>query len=332
MKRLGLTSLLLAVLWLSDPVGSSTALARPSEAAQHEAKERYDRGVELFKEGDYRAALIEFERAHELSPHYRVLYNIGQVHYLLKDYASALTTLSAYLDQGGDRISAKRRRSVEQDLAKLRPRVALLEVDVDSPGAEVLVDDVSVGTSPLEGPLTVSAGRRKVTVIARGQEPISKFVDVAGSEDRRISFELGGASPRPTGTDGDEPGGSDDRETTTATSGGADYLWIGWAVTGALSVSSIVTGALALEASGDLDDARARQTSRDELDDLSSRTLTLSVATDVLAGGAIAAAAVTGIVLLTRDSTPADDEAAHSRTWRIEPASTPGGAGLRLLF
>ncbi|MBW2524072.1 MAG: tetratricopeptide repeat protein [Deltaproteobacteria bacterium] len=303
------------------------AWARPAPGVQSEAEERYDRGVELFKEGDYRAALIEFERAYDLAPNYRVLYNIGQVHYMLKDYAKALAVLSQYLEEGGDRLSSKRTKSVEADIAKLQPRVALLEIQVDAAGAEVLVDDVAVGITPLDAPLSVSAGRRKVTVIAPNQEPVTKFVDVAGSEDAAVSFELGSGGSDSTG--GEDLGESGDGSTDDADSGSTDYTWIGWAVTGALSVSSMITGGLALSAAGDLDEARQRQTTTEELDDLSSKTLSLSVATDVLAGGAVVAAVVTTIVLLVGDS---GDDAASDAAFRIEPAPAPGGAGLRLLF
>ena len=55
-----------------------------------EASKRFRRGVKLYNDGDFVAALIEFKRAYELEPNYRVLYNLGQTSRELKDYAAAL--------------------------------------------------------------------------------------------------------------------------------------------------------------------------------------------------------------------------------------------------
>src|SRR4051794_1962396 len=72
----------------------------PSKAAQTEAFSRFNKGKELFSEGDLQAALIEFRRAYELAPNYVVLYNIGNVYYQLQDYPNALTYLERYLQEG----------------------------------------------------------------------------------------------------------------------------------------------------------------------------------------------------------------------------------------
>src|SRR5688500_5007200 len=54
-----------------------------------EARQRYDRGIRLYAEGEFALAVIEFERAYTLVPDYRVLYNIGQVRIQLAQYARA---------------------------------------------------------------------------------------------------------------------------------------------------------------------------------------------------------------------------------------------------
>src|SRR5262245_61950348 len=61
------------------PAPSSAAPAQPTPEILAEAKQRFDRGYELYEEGEYPLALIEFNRAYELVPNYKVLYNIGQV-------------------------------------------------------------------------------------------------------------------------------------------------------------------------------------------------------------------------------------------------------------
>ena len=72
--------------------GSASAPAKPvSDEKKKEAGERFKRGVKLQEEGSLDAAVIEFERAYELSPStYQVLYNIAVVY---RDKASACGNL-----------------------------------------------------------------------------------------------------------------------------------------------------------------------------------------------------------------------------------------------
>src|SRR6185369_13528930 len=124
MGRTPRIALLAAALALGVPAISSTAEAAPTKEQQHEAATRFKKGIELFKEGDYQAALIEFRRANEIAPNYAVLYNIGQVYFQLQDYAGALTALERYLSEGGKNVPTARRTEVEKDIEKLKSRVA----------------------------------------------------------------------------------------------------------------------------------------------------------------------------------------------------------------
>src|ERR1700679_4128277 len=86
-------------------------LAAPSVHADgtEDARSHFTHGVELFKEADFRAALIEFQRAYDAAPNYKVLYNLGQTSLELQDYAGALKAFRGYLDGGANQIPAARR-------------------------------------------------------------------------------------------------------------------------------------------------------------------------------------------------------------------------------
>ena len=97
-------------------LAGSTALAqspRGSEAQKlDDAQRRFQRGVELYKEGDFGGALVEFKRAYELVPSYKILYNLGQVSYQRHDYASALRYFRQYLGEGDQAIAVDRQAQV----------------------------------------------------------------------------------------------------------------------------------------------------------------------------------------------------------------------------
>ena len=167
----------------------ATQATPPTKAQQQEAATRFKKGLDLFKDGDYQVALIEFRRANELAPNFNVLYNIGQVYFQLQDYPNALTSLERYLNEGADRIPASRRADVIRDIDKLKARVANDQVTTTVPDADISIDDVPVGRSPLSKPVMVSAGKHKITVSKVGFTAATKIVEVASGDSPKILVE-----------------------------------------------------------------------------------------------------------------------------------------------
>jgi hypothetical protein len=163
--------------------------AEPDTHAQ-EASRHFHRGVELSEESDWRAALIEFERAYAIEPNFHVLYDIGQCRYQLHDYPGALEAFKSYLADGGELVSPERRATVQSDIDSLKGRVAFLRILTREVGAEVSVDDVVVGTTPLAAPVAVSAGRHKVAASKAGDSGEVRYVDVAGEEAVNVTLSL----------------------------------------------------------------------------------------------------------------------------------------------
>ncbi len=158
--------------------------------ATREASQRFRRGVTLFREGAFRAALIEFQRAYELRPHFALLSNIGQTHLELGDYLAASNALRRYLDVGGTDVPPERREKVEKQLAGLQERIAVLTISVNLQGAEIFVDEEPVGKSPLAEGLAVNVGRHVVRVRSSAGQEDSKVLDVAGGDVRELNFKL----------------------------------------------------------------------------------------------------------------------------------------------
>ena len=60
---------------------STTSASQDADDPVRRAQGHFQRGVELYGERNYDGALAEFSRAHELSPNYRVLYNLAQTYF-----------------------------------------------------------------------------------------------------------------------------------------------------------------------------------------------------------------------------------------------------------
>lgn len=241
-----------------------------------QAKVHFKRGTELYDEGNYRAALVEFRRAHELSPNFKLLFNIGQVYMQLQDYAQALSNFQRYLKEGGSDVPAARRDEVGKEIDKLAPRIGKLQIDT-AKGNEVLVDDESVGFAPLPAPVSVNTGRHRVTVGSQ-----TRVVDVPGQTTVTVVLAQEQA-PAPAAVVQAAPA-------APATRLRAVPLVL-WAGAGLLGVGWAVTGAMALGRAGDLATQRTTVgTSRATLNATSAQVSTFAAISDILgAAGLITA-------------------------------------------
>jgi hypothetical protein len=295
----------LAVLAALAVARAAAAAPPPPAGAVEQAQRHFRRGVELYRDDDVAGALVEFRRAHDLVPSYKILYNIGQADYELKDYASALQHFRAYLEEGGAEIPAERRREVERELPRLEGRVGRLVVHVPEAGAPVFVDDVAVGTSPLGAPLLVNVGRRKVEAASGPNgERRAVYAEVAGGETVTVSLPPEAPPPLPPARLIAaspyapllaEPG---------AESGAAAAppppsrpvrrrVWVAWSATALAAAGAAVTGGLAYTESRQLQkNLQAFPIMPAEVNGSEQRARGLAIASDALLVGALALASL----------------------------------------
>jgi hypothetical protein len=316
---------------LSPALGPKVALSAPPAASadkRNNAGDHFRRGVALYKERDFVAALVEFRRAYELSPNYRVLYDIGQSLFQLQRYADAIPVFESYLTQGGAQISAVRRASVEGDLRTLRSRVGHVEVTVNVDGAEVRVDDQTVGTSPLPKPVLVSVGSRRITVAKAGRVSLEKFVDVSAGDQASVSFVFPDAPSAPVAQvpETSLPPQKAPEETPSTPGNGAEAehaahaepepssstpLWVAWSTTAVLGAGTAVTGALVLGAKSTLSNQLAAFPGNpDTIEADRRRARTLATTTDILLAATAVSLAISVYVTLTHHRERAPDAAA----------------------
>jgi hypothetical protein len=304
------------------------AQKQSTPAEMEEARTRYQRGQELYDDGAYEQALIEFDRAYDLAPAYRILFNIGQVAVLLNNYPRAIQALEGYLCEGKGKVPAKRQQAVEKELDSLYGRVAYIEVTTNIEDAEIIVDDLSRGRTPLDKPIMVNAGRHVVIARKAGRIEDRKTVVLAGTD--RVALELELLEPAPgqpaspfpvTPPSKDDPGTGPTPGQPTKRAD-PDTSWVGWVITGTLAAGAVVTGLLALKAGSDLDDLVGTfGTTKQQLDDKESERFALAVTTDVLIGLAVVSAGLSIWWTVAEN-----DESSDTPTARVVVG--PGSVGL----
>lgn len=318
------TALLLVLACHAHAVAQ--APAQPDEKERAEASAHFRRGVELFQEEAFRAALVEFERAYALAPDYRLQYNIGQTKLRLQDYLGVVQSYEKYLSVGGSAIPPERRAQVEEALVALRDRVGRIAITCNRNGAEVFIDDASVGKTPLPATVAINVGRHRVLVRSSDGASESKVVDVAGGDVAEVTLQLQAPRALASGASGPVPWSPMKHAAVWSWSGG-----------GAILAAAAVTGGLAFGAQQDLDDAVVTEgISAKAVDDKSKSLETLALTTDVLlATGAVAV--VIGTVLWFVDQKVQRKDKAESGSPRhfaanLRPAFGTRSAGLGVSF
>lgn len=334
------TLLVLAVLLAS----ARAAAADPSDAARAAASQHYERGLELAGAGDYQGALDEFLAAYETSPHFAVLYNVGQAYISLERPVEAVDALERYLAEGRDRLPAERVARIEQQIAAERAQIAELRISIDAESASIEVDGTRVGSSPLAAPLRVAAGTHLVLVEAPGRPRAMRSVTLSPGQTLDLAIELPEApsAPMPAPPPQIEPSPMHAASastaptaavpTETAPSAGSDTRWLVYTLAGtgvALGGAALGTylwnrgrydswqaedDALAAErVSGSYEQ---RQLANNELGASIDRVESVTLGLAIASGVALAGAAT--LFVVSPGSSAAPGLQANASAWRLE--------------
>jgi tetratricopeptide (TPR) repeat protein len=138
-----------------------------AEAGADEAARHFERALAHADALEFDAALVEFQKAYELSPHYSVNYNIGLACAASGRALSAVRAFQRYLDEGGAEVPPERRTRVTTLIKTERPKIARLSLDVQPASAKVTLDGKSVSFPP-DG-LELDPGNHTVLLEAPGR-------------------------------------------------------------------------------------------------------------------------------------------------------------------
>jgi hypothetical protein len=271
--------------------GASQDAAEPDDPVER-ARLHFRLGVDFYREKNFRAALIEFQRAYGASPHYKLLYNLGQASLELQEDNNAIGYFTRYLTEGATEISDERRAEVEQNIIKLRARLGTVTVRTNQAGAEIYMYDTRLGVSPLRDPVKVSVGRRKFVAVKQGFSDVERVIDIAAGEEATVVLEFR-AQP--------EIDVSKLRVQAVASPEDDSHspaMWSGFA-TAAVAAGAGTMSILTMMAQDRYNDEKKGLTTRSQLERFRDDAKTKALVSDVLWGVTIAGAGLTAVLLFT---------------------------------
>lgn len=162
-----------------------------------EARMQFTEGIRLFKDGDFEGASIAFNRAYELRPSYKILYNVGQVENELKHYCLALAAYEEYLEAGGEAIDPERKNEVAEHIKRLQIRVGSVEIKYNRDGTTVMIDEQRYGVTPLQEPICVDMGNHDLSLREGVKEIYRETFRIAGGQALTLDLNAEEKEPAP---------------------------------------------------------------------------------------------------------------------------------------
>lgn len=180
--RLSLSTILIATLCFGARPARASETADEADIEFQLANDRYDAG-------DIKGALQHFLASNRLAPNKNVLFDIARCYEQLKSLPEAYRYYSASRDA---EPSEAGKRRIEDSLDHLRPRVALLTIESDPPGATVYLDRKDLGSRGVTPrTLALSEGAHTVLLELPDFEPAqSEKLDLRLGEEKHARIAL----------------------------------------------------------------------------------------------------------------------------------------------
>jgi hypothetical protein len=183
--------------WSYAPAVNAQEVTRPSppgkplaQALIGSAKVDYDAAKVLASDGDFAGALIKFQSAYDKSKDPRLLWNLAFCEKNMRHYSRVIAILNRYLAEGAGYLGERDRKEAKDLVLTLQPFTTNATFVVSEEGAQIFVDDVPVGVSPLTAPVVLDIGERRIRVVKDGFRPFERTLPVGGSAQVSVEVKL----------------------------------------------------------------------------------------------------------------------------------------------
>jgi hypothetical protein len=189
-RTLALASSLFVSMGLSSIVfaqGADSPPQPPTEPSSADLyKQHMSNGVKLFNDGNFEAAIAEFEAAYAERPRASPLVNIALCHKSSFQYPKAIAALERALEHHRDTMEPEDRTAAETAIQEMRTLLGYVTVEVTPPHAALYVDDEPLPPNAKDKPLALGPGKHRIGARAEGYESAEEVVTVTSADRGKV--------------------------------------------------------------------------------------------------------------------------------------------------
>ncbi len=175
----------------STPPGSQAQGAPRAEPPSSLARQHFENGVRLYQDGNYTAALVEFQAAFQIKPGAGSLQNIALCQKALFRYAAAASTLELLLSSYGESLTPDEQVDIRAARDELRGLTRKVRFRVSPTTAALRIDGEPIDGSALAQGLRLNVGEHRLVATAPGYALEERPIRVAsGHETAHIEVVL----------------------------------------------------------------------------------------------------------------------------------------------
>jgi hypothetical protein len=170
------------------------ALAQPrtltiKEELPEALRDDWEAAGDMFDDGNYRGALVQYQRIYDETKNPRILYNIGISHKELRRYAKALGAWEKQLIHR-DKLPKKEVERAEKAIEVVRPFVSTLTITSNQAGATLIVNGDEVGQTPFLASIPVDVGENVLVLKKEGYVTLERTIEVARGAPAAVTLDL----------------------------------------------------------------------------------------------------------------------------------------------
>jgi hypothetical protein len=188
-RRHALALVTFALLPGAAVLSTSTSFAQPADAKTSLAD-----ADKAARAKDWTGAARAFDAANKAQPSSDALEGLANALYQGGQLGEAHTAYTEWLAQYGAKAPAAKKKTAETRLKELGEKTGAVTISVNEAGAEIVIDDKRVGTSPLAAPLRLTAGPHRVRITKEGFLPFDQAPNVAAGGATAVQATLSPAS------------------------------------------------------------------------------------------------------------------------------------------
>ncbi|MDI1448942.1 hypothetical protein [Polyangium sp. 6x1] len=179
-------ALTIALATIAPPARAAGEPAAETTPLSDAYKQHMANGVKLYGDGNFAAAIVEFQAAYAERPRASPLVNLALAHKSLFQYPQAIAALELALRKHADTMEPEDKAAAESAIAEMRALIGYVKVELSPPHAVLLVDDEPQAPGTADKPIPLGPGRHRIGARAEGYEDAEEIVTITSKEQDKV--------------------------------------------------------------------------------------------------------------------------------------------------